>query len=169
MVDIEKYELDELLLVAIKSEIDSEKAYLEVAHSVKNPFLKNRLEFLANEEKGHRAFLEGIFKKTFPDKGLIIPEKSTIPLPEIRLYGESGSMRDVVAILDDAMKAEQAAYDFYTSLEKRFQDEKMRKTLHYLAVMELDHYHILKMERDEMSEVEDIMEDSSYMQLDGRY
>jgi len=169
MVDMEKYELDELLLVAIKSEIDSEKAYLEVAHRVKNPFLKNRLEFLANEEKGHRAFLENIFRKTFPNKGLIIPERSTIPLPEIRLYSETGSMRDVVAILDDAMKAEEGAYDFYTSLEGRFEDEKMRKTLHYLAIMEKDHYSILKRERDEMAEVEDIMEDASYIQLDGRY
>ena len=168
-MDTAKYELDELLLVGIKSEIDSEKAYLEVARTVKDPFLKGRLEFLANEESKHREFLEGIFKKTFPKKGLIIPEKSTIPLPEIRLYGETGSMRDVVAILDDAMKAEKAAYEFYSSLEPRFEDEKMKKTLHYLAVMELDHYNILKMERDSMADVEDIMEDMSYMQLDGQY
>jgi len=168
-MNTENYGLDELLLVGIKSEIDSEKAYLEVARRVKDPFLKGRLEFLANEERKHREFLEGIFRKTFPDKGLILPEKSVIPLPEIRLYSESGSMRDVVSILDDAMKAEKTAYEFYSSMEDRFDDDRMRKTLHYLAIMEMDHYNILKMERDSMADVEDIMEDMSFVQLDGQY
>ena len=41
-----------------------------------------------------------------------IPEKSGVPLPEVHMYGESGTMRDVVAIMDDAVKAESAAADF---------------------------------------------------------
>jgi rubrerythrin len=168
-MDLKKYGLDELLLVAIKSEIESEKVYREVSKRVKDPFLKNRLEFLANEERGHRNFLENLFVKNFPKHALKIPEKSAVPLPEVHMYGESGTMRDVVAIMDDAMKAESAAADFYTSLMELFEDEKTKQVLKYLALMEKDHYAILKRERDQLAEVEDVMEDLSYIQLDGQY
>ncbi len=168
-MDLRKYRLDELLLVGIKNEIESEKVYREVSERVKDPFFKNRLEFLANEERGHRNFLENLFEKNFPKHPLKLPENSIIPLPEIRMHGESGTMRDVVAIMDDAMKAETAASDFYTSMMDLFEDEKTKQVLKYLALMEKDHYAILKMERDQLAEVEDVMEDLSYIQLDGRY
>lgn len=168
-MDIEDYSLEELLLAAIKSEIEAEKVYMELANRVKNPFLKGRLEFLSKEEARHRAFLEAIYKKTFPDSDMRIPEKTPVPLPEIQLYGESGDMRDVIMVLEDGMRAEKAAHEFYSSLKERFNDEKIRKTLHYLSIMELDHYEILKKERDELAEVEDIMEDGSFVNLDGMY
>lgn len=167
-MDINKYGLEDLLLAAIKSEVEAEKVYMSLAENIKNPFLKGRLEFLANEERGHKQFLEGIFRKTFT-KNIILPKESTVPLPEVKIYGETGGTRDVVIILEDAMKAEKAAKDFYISLRDRFKEEKIRKTLHYLAIMEEDHYEILKKERDEMEEVEDVMEDASYFQLDGVY
>jgi len=168
-MDITKYELDELLLTAIKSEMESEKVYRSLASTVKDPFLKNRLEFLASEEKGHRAFLEGLFKKKFPDKALVIPEKSRIPLPEIHLYGDTGRVRDVVAVMDEAMKAEEAAADFYNSIRDICTDERAKEILKYLALMEMDHYKILKMEREEIAKVEEVMEDTSFMRLDGIY
>ena len=168
-MDIRGYELEDLLLAAIKSEVEAEEVYLKLADSTKNPFLKGRLEFLAKEEGKHKEFLKGIFRKTFPAKSVVLPRESVVPLPSVKLYGETGAMRDVVVILEDGMKAEKAAHDFYQSLKDRFKDEKIRKTLHYLAVMELDHYEILKKERDEMQEVEDVMEDGAYFQLDGMY
>ena len=76
-------------------------------------------------------------------------------------------MRDVIVVLEDAMQAEKAAHEFYRSLEERFDDEKIRKTLHHLSIMELDHYEILKKERDELSEVEDVMGDYDFLQLEG--
>ncbi len=168
-MDIEKYNLDELLLVGIKSEIESEKVYRSLAGQVKDPFLRNRLEFLASEEKGHRAFLEGLFRKKFPEKPLVVPEKSRIPLPEVHMYGETGSIRDVISVMDEAMKAEEAAADFYNSLKARCTDQSAREILHYLALMEMDHYKILKMEREEIAKVEEVMEDTSFMRLDGMY
>ena len=35
--------------------------------------------------------------------------------------------------------------------------------------MEMDHYKILKMEREEIAKVEEVMEDTSFMRLDGIY
>ncbi len=168
-MNIEKYELDELLLAAIKSEVEAEEVYMKLAERVKNPFLKGRLEFLADEEKKHKRFLEKVFKETFPTKNIVLPRSSNVPLPSVRLHGETGAMRDVIVILEEAMKAEKAAHEFYDHLKTRFGDDKTRRALHYLALMELDHYRILQMERDEIGEVENVMEDMGYMNLDGVY
>ncbi len=168
-MEIARYELEDLLTAAISSEIEAEKVYLELSDTVKNPFLKGRLKFLAGEEKKHKQFLEGIFRKRFPNKSIILPKESVVPLPHVRLYGETGAMRDIITVLEEAMNAEKAAHDFYDSMKDRFNDEKIRKVLHYLAQMEQDHYDILKKERDEMEEVENVMEDYDYLQLDGTY
>ncbi len=166
-MDISSYSMEDLLLAAIKSEMDAQQVYLKLAESIKNPFLKGRLEFLANEEKKHKMFLEALFRKTFPNKTIVPPKESVVPLPEVKLYGETGEMRDVIVVLEDAMQAEKAAHEFYRSLEDRFEDEKIRKTLHHLSIMEQDHYEILKKERDELSEVEDVMGDYDFLQLEG--
>jgi rubrerythrin len=166
-MDLSDFSLEDLLLAAIKSEMDAEQVYLGLAKEVKNPFLKGRLEFLANEEKKHKLFLQNIYKQTFPGKTIAPPKESVVPMPEVRLYGETGAMRDIIVVLEDAMKAEKAAHEFYASLMDRFSDEKIRKILKYLSIMEQDHYEILKKERDELGDVETVMEDYDYMQLDG--
>ncbi len=168
-MDIENYGLDELLLTGIKSEVEAESVYMKVADTIKNPFLRERLEFLAKEEGKHRVFLEKLFKEAYPGRRIEMPEKSRISMPEIRLYGEDGTMRDILVVLDDAMEAEKGAYEFYNSLSERFTDEKMKKILKHLALMEMDHFQILEMERRDFAEVGDIMEDQAYMQIDARF
>ncbi len=80
-MELKKYALADLLLAAVKSEIESQAIYSRVALLVKNAFLKERLEFLALEEKKHQQALEGIFRQRFPKQALTIPEKPVVPLP----------------------------------------------------------------------------------------
>ena len=169
MDNLENYGLDELLLTGIKSEVEAESVYMKVADTIKNPFLKERLEFLAKEEAKHRIFLEKLFKEAYPDRRIELPEKSRIPMPEVRLYGEDGTMRDILVVLDDAMEAEKGAYEFYNSLSERFTDDRLKKIVKHLALMEMDHFQILEMERRDFAEVGDIMEDQAYMQIDARF
>ena len=53
-VDLKKYTLEELLLAAMKSEIESHTVYTTIADQVKNGLLKDKLKFLAKEEEKHR-------------------------------------------------------------------------------------------------------------------
>ena len=57
-MELKKYALADLLLAAVKSEIESQTIYSLVAQRVKNAFLKERLEFLALEEKKHQQAVE---------------------------------------------------------------------------------------------------------------
>ena len=54
------------------------------------------------------------------------------------------------------MYAEQAAQDFYNTFSELFEEgSDLRKTLQYFANMELGHYNILKVEKDNMEKYEE--------------
>ena len=151
-MDLSNFSREELFVSAIKSELDSREIYSPLSESVKNAFLKDRLTFLASEEEKHKAFLEGAFKREFPGKELVLPEKTPVPLPEIRIPDELVPLSEV---LESAMNAELAAQEFYNSFATHFPDgTDMRKTLEFFATMEMGHYRLLEMEKDNMQRFE---------------
>jgi rubrerythrin len=152
-MDLKKYSLEELLLAAMKSEVESNAVYTKIARNIKNGLLKDKLEFLAKEEEKHRLFIEQVYKKKFPKKLIILPSKTPVPLPELRIPDEDAPLG---AVLLSAMGVEQAAYEFYKELSKQFTDDKMiRNTLTYFADMELEHYKILEIEKQSMDRFEE--------------
>ena len=139
------YSTKDLLLTSIKSEIDSRSAYLKIKASVKNAVLKDKMDFLAKEEEKHRVYFEEFFKKKFPDALLEIPNNSPVPLPEIKI-SEPIVLSEV---LQQAMNAEMAARDFYIAFSERFVDEKeIYNMLNYIADMEMGHFRLLEIEKD---------------------
>jgi rubrerythrin len=151
-MDLSHFSREELFLSAIKSELDSREVYSRLSESVKNAFLKGRLTFLASEEEKHKAFLEDAFKREFPGKELVLPEKTPVPLPEIRIPDELVPLSEV---LESAMNAELATQEFYNSFATQFPDgTDMRKTLEFFATMEMGHYKLLEIERDNMQRFE---------------
>ena len=149
-MELEKFRIKELLLVAIKSEIESKDVYTTLAERVKNSVLKDRLLFLAGEEEKHRAYLESLYRQKFGDKELKLPEKSDVPLPSVNTSEE----RLLSEIIEDAMRIELAAKDFYESLKSRFEDSKIQAMLQILANMELGHYEILSRELENLKNFE---------------
>lgn len=149
-MEINNFGIEELLLAALKSEIDSKRVYLTLVEWVKNAFLKDKLKFLADEEEKHRKFVESVFRKEFGGKELVIPEKSPVPLPIIKIDGTIGEA------IATAMAAEKAAYDFYLSLSEKFSNDiPTKKTLAYLATMEMGHFRLLEIEKETMDKYED--------------
>jgi rubrerythrin len=152
-VDLRKYTLEDLLLAAMKSEIESHDVYMKIAEIVKNGLLKDKLKFLAKEEQKHRSFIEQVYKAKFPKKKVVIPRTTPVPLPPLIIPDEETPLG---TILKSAMQTEQAAHDFYQSLSKQFtKDEKIRHTLSYFADMELQHYKILEIEKESMDRFEE--------------
>jgi rubrerythrin len=153
-VDLKKYSLKDLLLAAMKSEIESHLVYTTIAEQVKNGLLKDKMKFLAKEEEKHRIFVEQVYKAKFPKKKLTIPKTTPVPLPQLIIPNEDTPLG---AILKNAMNAEQAAHEFYQSLSKQFtqNDAMIRNTLSYFADMELQHYKILEIEKESMDRFEE--------------
>ena len=152
-MDLEKYSIEDLLLTAIKSEVESKKTYLKLSKKVKNGLLQDKLEFLANEEEKHKIFIEEIFKNNFPGREITLPEKTLVPLPEIQIADEDTPISE---LLRSAMQVEKAAQDFYLALSKRFKDTpNIENTLIYFGTMELGHYKLLEIEMENMQRFEE--------------
>jgi rubrerythrin len=147
--------MNDMLLAAIRSEINANEVYSKLAEGVKNAFLKDKLRFLAGEEKKHEEKLESIYEENFPGKEVIIPEETPVPLPDIILPSEEVPLSQV---LESAMGAEMAANEFYTSLSDFFEDPNTKATLTYLAAMEMGHYKLLAIEKEYTQTFEDFDE-----------
>jgi len=151
-MNLDNFKLEELLLTAIKSEIDSNKLYLKIAKKTKNGLLQDKLEFLAKEEEKHREFCEDIYKNHFPNQKIKLPKETPVPMPKIDLDEEMPLSK----LLNMAMNAEEKASDFYKSLADRFEEgSKIHYTLLYFADMEKGHYTILELEKESMERFEE--------------
>lgn len=150
-MDLSGYTLEELLLAAIKSEVESEKVYSGLAERVKNLFLKDRLRFLAGEEKKHREYLEGLYKGKTGMSQVVLPESTPVPLPEV----SSSDDVPVSEIVEQAMVAEKAAQEFYSSLSELFDEKETREMLKILSRMEKNHYVLLEAELENIRTLEE--------------
>jgi rubrerythrin len=152
-MDLSNFDLEDLLLSAIKSEVDSNKLYTRMSKMTKNGLLQDKLIFLAKEEEKHRLYIEDIYMNHFTDKKIILPKESPVPLPEIKITSDEMPMSD---LLIEAMKAEKYASDFYKSLAGRFEEgTKINNTLLYFSDMEIGHLKILQMEKESMERFEE--------------
>ena len=156
-MDLKKFSLEQLLLAAIKSEIDSHEVYNTLSLKVKTAFLVQRLGHLADEERKHKVFLEEVFKTTFPKKKIKVPKTTPVPLPAITVEDKNPY---ISTVLEAAMVAETAAKDFYTLLAARFpKDKDVSEGLASLAQMESGHYKILEIEVEKLKTEEDYLID----------
>jgi rubrerythrin len=151
-MDLGQYDLEDLLLAAIKSEIESNKLYSKMIKKTRNGLLKDKLQFLAKEEEKHREFIEEIYMNHFPENEIKIPSQTPVPLPEVKMTDDT----PLSTLLKEAMNAEQNASDFYKNLAERFEEgSKIFNTLKYFADMEIGHYKLLEMEKNSMERYEE--------------
>jgi len=155
ILDIGNFSLEDLILSALKSEIDSKDIYLNLSKNVKNFMLKDKLKFLSDEEEKHRLFFVELYKRSFPNKQMKIPDKTPVPLPEIKFTDEMVRLSD---ILSQAMNAEKSAKEFYEEISKLYYDKERDtyKAIKYIAMMEDVHYSILEAEKSFVEKFEDV-------------
>jgi rubrerythrin len=152
-MDLRGFDERTLLLAAVRSEIESKKAYQQIAEGVRNALLKDKLIFLASEEEKHRALIEGVFAEKFPAETLAIPDHSPVPLPRLNITDE---IMPLTEVFEAAMNAEKAAHDFYNELASLYDAHAgLKKTIAYVATMEMGHYKLLEIEKHHMERFED--------------
>ncbi len=153
MMDLTKFNLEDVILTAMKSEIEAKGTYNKLADRIENAFMKERMRFLAEEEEKHRSYLEKIYKERFGGKPIKLPEKSVVPMPEVVLTGPD---QPITSIFEDAMEAEKRASDYYLAMVELFQVPEIKLTLTYFGKMEMGHYDILKNERESFAQMENV-------------
>ena len=151
-MDLHEFDLGDLLLAAMKSEVESKELYTKMKKKTKNGLLRDKLEFLAQEEEKHRLFIEDIYRNHYPDNEVVLPRETPVPLPEVKFSMDTPLSK----LLKEAMNAEKSASDFYQSLAERFEEGcKLHNTLVYFSKMEIGHYKILEIEKESMEHFEE--------------
>ena len=155
-MDLAGHSLEDLILTAIKAEVEAKAIYLSIADGVKNAYLKGRLHFLAEEEEKHRSYLDGLYRSQFQGKVPELPVVGVVPLPEVALPHEQVP---ISILFEQAMAAEKAAAEFYASMAKLFEEgHEARDMLTYFSRMEMGHYSILETEKDAATAYEEFDE-----------
>jgi len=135
-----KLSMKDLLGMATRAEIDSNKTYVKLAGRVGNPVLKEKFALLAFEEKKHERYVRGFYKSLYESEPLKIPKAADPALLPSVVIRPSSSLTD---ILFQAMGSEKAAQNFYAALAERFKAEK-KHVLEYLSNVERGHYMMLR-------------------------
>jgi rubrerythrin len=153
MMDLGNYSTEDLILTALKAEVEAKAVYTALAGGVKNAYLKGRLVFLAEEEEKHRAFLDKLYRTEFEGREPVLPDTTAVPLPEVSVPTEQVPMS---SIFTQAMAAEKAASEFYVAMAERWgKGSEPYDMLMYFSRMETGHYRLLETERDAATEFEE--------------
>jgi rubrerythrin len=154
MLDVSTTSLKDLLAYAIRSEMDSNKAYSDLVDRVSNPLLKEKFQWLAFEENKHKQVLIKLHEALFSGQTIQIPDKPSEELLKRIEIRPSSSLLD---ILYQAMESEKSAEEFYARLSDRMEKTQKRLLL-YLSKVEHSHYVMLKSEYDAVQDFEDYAE-----------
>jgi rubrerythrin len=131
--------VSDILEIAIKREEDSYDFYMDIHSKVVDANVKDTLEFIAGEEKKHRAFLvdyrDGNFGKTALRMSDVVDYKIAEYLEEPEV-GESLKPEDVYLV---ASHRELRSHHFYTELANLHADGDLREMLLRMANEELKH------------------------------
>jgi len=142
---------NEVLAVAVRSEIEAANFYAGLLKRIKNVILQQKLKFLVLEEKKHRRILERLHAQRFPDNEFKIPEKIVRPRPSVRV--DEGS--SILDLFKAALEAESFAEKYYKESQQVVEDPGSRKILEYLSRVERSHYFLIKSEIDLLSRFPD--------------
>jgi rubrerythrin len=131
--------VSDIIEIAIKREEDAYGFYMDIHSKVGDPDVKETLEFIAGEEKKHKAFLVNYRDGNFGAKGLrmsdVVEYKIAEYLEEPEV-DENMKPEDVYLV---ASHREHRSYRFYTELANLHADGELREMLLKMANEELKH------------------------------
>ncbi|MFN4112292.1 MAG: ferritin family protein [Ignavibacteria bacterium] len=133
----------EALEISIRTEIDSQELYKDIADQCKNEFLRERFLNLMNEEKKHQSILIKMHKELFKEVELKIPP-SQISRDEIlaKLY----KPENIADVIKFAIEKERKSREFYLDAAEIVLDQSGKRMFRYLADVEFTHQIILNAE-----------------------
>ena len=131
--------VSDILEIAIKREEDAYDFYMDIHSKVVDADVKGTLEFIAGEEKKHKAFLvsyrDGDFGATALRMSDVVDYKIAEYLEESEV-GENSKPEDVYLV---ASHRELRSHQFYTELANLHADGDLREMLLKMANEELKH------------------------------
>ncbi|MCX7022142.1 MAG: ferritin family protein [bacterium] len=138
------------LEVALASETQAREIYETLHGRVGNLMLRDKLKFLAGEERKHYDMLRAVFTEKIggtPAK----PDPSLLPRMVVEFDFEKAELTE---LWKAAMGAEEVSAEHYEGLAGRVSG-RAKVMFNYLANVERSHYYLLKSEYDVLAEIDE--------------
>jgi rubrerythrin len=134
VMKVEEYK--KVIAMAVENEIEAYDFYTAVGDKLKDASLKSIFKDLAEEEKKHRNFLQGLLSQAKPmrfDEVQDYKIAETVDKPKLSIAMKPA---DAIAL---AMKNEEEAMNMYAELAKCSADKEQKEMFESLARMEKGH------------------------------
>ncbi len=132
-------QLSEIIDLAIQREEEAYDFYMDIFNKLEDPSIKDTVEFIAKEEKKHKAFLVNYLEGNYGPDALrmtdVVEYKISEYLEEPEITKET-KREDVYLI---ASHRESRSNQFYTELANMHSDSNLKEMLLKMANEELKH------------------------------
>jgi rubrerythrin len=131
--------VSDILEIAIKREEEAYDFYMDIHANVADPSVKETLEFIAGEEKKHKAFLVSYRDGNFGASGLRMSDVDEYKIAEYLEEPEVAADMKPEDVYLVASHREQRSHLFYTELAHLHADGEPQEMLLKMANEELKH------------------------------
>jgi rubrerythrin len=144
--------IEAVLKRAIQLEVEAMTLYSNAAQTVRDDAVRQRLEEMAAQERGHKAKLEDVLAGNVR---WAIRRSKAEPVTDLRLSDHlvGGSLEpnaDYQDVLLFAAQREKAAHDFYKAMGEMVEDKLTQNLFAMLADEELRHKYVLEKTYEEV-------------------
>ena len=150
-MEIEKLTLEDILGMAVKTEIMGQKFYMELSEKISNQEVKKKVVQLAADEKRHQRIVCDFYRQILGKEPRDLPEEG---MPDILKAIRSVDVTDktqLLELLDMAIEAEALSAKFYARGARITEDPKVRMTFEELAAEEDSHFDYLSAEKSALA------------------
>ena len=131
--------VSDIIAMAIKREEEAYDFYMDIYAKVSDPALKGTLEFIAGEEKKHKAFLVSYRDGNFGTKALKMADFVDYKVAEYLEESEIDERSKPEDVYLVASHREMRSFHFYSELANLHADSEIREMLLKMANQELKH------------------------------
>jgi rubrerythrin len=133
----------EALGIAIRSEIDAQEVYKDLASMCEEELMRDKFLNMHNEERKHQLLLEKMYKDMFPEVDLSLPPSR---LPKEVKDSSARKKCSIKEILHLAIDEEKKSREFYLDCAETVTDLSGKRMFRFLADMEFSHQSLLNAE-----------------------
>ncbi len=141
--DIAGLRLEDILSIALESEIDAQQLYKKIKKINSDDTIRTIVDGLIDDEKSHEERIRSMFVDFFPEKNIEDVEVEKDFSGEIEIKDEHYGVNE---LLEEAIEKEKKSSEFYETMSEQVDKKAVSNLLSYLAYIENEHRSLLKRE-----------------------
>jgi rubrerythrin len=150
-MQIEKMTIEDILGLAVATEIQGRRFYQNLSEKIANPTVKKRIEGLANDEARHQVLMEELYRKILGKEPQALPAKGVPDIIKAIASLRVDDRTQVLGIIEMAIEAETTSAKFYQRGAHIAGDNKTRLIFEELEREEDGHFNYLVSEKAALS------------------